>query len=119
MICEICGAKMKCIDTREKEQRKRTYACKCGAKVYTVEMVCKSKGDKVSKAIEGQIECPFYLKEGKGFIVCEGLIKNTTILSRFPDNDTKKDYQQEFCSCKGGRKCLLYRAISKRYESEE
>lgn len=119
MICEKCGARMKCIDSREDKDRRRVYTCNCGERIYTVEMVCKSKSDKISKSIEGRIECPFYLRMGTGCIECEGLIKNTTILTRFPDDKKKKLYQQAVCSTSGGKKCLLYRAIAKRYESEE
>ena len=43
----------------------------------------------MSKSIEGAIECPFYLEEGKSFIKCEGIL-NGTICTHSFNNDKEK-----------------------------
>ena len=40
----------------------------------------------MSKFIEGQIECPFYIKEGTAFITCEGILEKTSTTHRFKNN---------------------------------
>ena len=37
----------------------------------------------MSKSIEGAIECPFYLEEGKNFIKCEGILNGTVCAHNF------------------------------------
>ena len=71
---------------------------------------------KLSKLIEGKIECPFYLKEGNSFIKCEGGICGTECVHRFGDNDKKLKYETEVCSKNGGRKCVYHRMVAEIYE---
>lgn len=74
----------------------------------------------MSKAIEEVIECPFYMREGDGFISCEGLLKkSTTATHRFKSNDEKRSYEYEFCCVNGGRKCPHYRNLMILYERGE
>ncbi len=70
----------------------------------------------MSKMIEGRIECPFYLKEGDGFIVCEGVLNGTKCVHRFQDNKQKRHHEVSVCSCSGGRNCRHYRTVSILYE---
>ena len=44
----------------------------------------------MSKSIEGAIECPFYLEEGKNFIKCEGILNGTVCSHNFTDNNKKQ-----------------------------
>ena len=43
----------------------------------------------MSKSIEGTIECPFYLEEGKGFIKCEGILNGTVSTHSFNTDKEK------------------------------
>ena len=70
----------------------------------------------MSKSIEGIIECPFYIKEGTGFITCEGILEKTSTTHRFKSKDEKISYEQRCCCVNGGRKCPHYRSLSVLYE---
>ena len=49
----------------------------------------------MSKFIEGMIECPFYLREGEGFIACEGIITGSSCHHRFENDFQKRNYEIE------------------------
>ncbi len=70
----------------------------------------------MSKMIEGRIECPFYLKEGDGFIACEGVLAGTRCIHQFKSNSHKRSYEIAVCSSGGGKKCHHYRTVSLLYE---
>lgn len=70
----------------------------------------------MSKWIEGQIECPFYIKEGERFIVCEGVIDGTQTVQRFKTINEKQKYEIKACSCKGGRSCPHYKSVYSLYD---
>ena len=63
----------------------------------------------MSKSIEGSIECPFYLEEGKSFIKCEGVL-NGTICTHSFNNDKEK--LSEFYQIENGNIEGLYEKIS-------
>lgn len=69
------------------------------------------------KAIEGQIECPFYISEGKRFISCEGLLKGTESIHRFQDDKDKIGYENNVCCFKGGKNCPHFKIIDSLYET--
>ena len=73
-------------------------------------------GGFMSKVIEGIIECPFYIKEGSGFITCEGVLEKTSATHRFNSNDDKISFEQRCCCVNGGRNCIHYRNVSLLYE---
>lgn len=70
----------------------------------------------MKKSIEGKIECPFYVREGKEFISCEGVINGTTCVHRFLSEKNKIKYENGVCSVKGGRNCQHFRTVSILYE---
>ena len=70
----------------------------------------------MSKSIEEIIECPFYIKEGTGFITCEGVLEKTSATHRFKNNEDKINYEHRFCCANGGRKCSHFRNLSVLYE---
>lgn len=70
----------------------------------------------MSKSIEEAIECPFYIAEGEDFIICEGLLKNTKSINRFPSKALKRLQEETVCSHNCGKKCNHYRAVSLLYE---
>lgn len=71
----------------------------------------------MSKYIEGEIECPFYIEEGKDFITCEGLVSRMNCKHSFPTCAEKREFESKFCSVKGGRSCPHYRAVAILYET--
>lgn len=73
----------------------------------------------MSKMIEGMVECPFYIKEGKGFIDCEGIIEKTISTHRFKSDMDKKNYEYQVCCVNGGKKCPHFRNVSVLYERGE
>lgn len=74
----------------------------------------------MSKFIESQIECPFYVKEGERFISCEGLLENTSVTThRFKSDAEKRNHQLSVCCSNSGKKCPHYRNISLLYERGE
>ena len=70
----------------------------------------------MSKSIEGAIECPIYLEEGKGFIKCEGVLSGTVCSHNFTDNNKKLEYETTVCSVFGGRRCAHHRAVAILYD---
>lgn len=70
----------------------------------------------MSKAIEERIECPFYLEEGTGYIICEGLVKNTRCINTFRSDAEKVVHEEMVCSVNCGKKCNHYRSLSVLYE---
>jgi hypothetical protein len=71
----------------------------------------------MSKSIEGAIECPFYLEEGKGFIKCEGVLAGTVCTHSFPDDFKKEKFEVSVCSNFGGKKCAHHRAVALLYDT--
>lgn len=70
----------------------------------------------MSKVIEGIIECPFYIKEGERFIVCEGVIDGTVSVQRFKTMTEKQKYEIKTCGCRGGSKCPHYKSVHSLYD---
>ena len=70
----------------------------------------------MSKSIEGAIECPFYLEEGKSFIKCEGILSGTVCAHNFTDNNKKREFETTVCSVFGGRHCAHHRAVAILYD---
>lgn len=68
------------------------------------------------KTIEGQIECPFYLAEGKSFISCEGILNGTKSIHRFESDKDKVGYENNVCCINGGKACPHYKIINSLYE---
>ncbi len=58
--------------------------------------------------------CPFYHKETYNSIICEGVIENTSSISRF-DSD-KEWYKKRYCRC-FYKSCRLYKALMKKYKN--
>lgn len=71
----------------------------------------------MSKYIEGDIECPFYRREGAGFITCEGILSKKDCKHSFPTDADKRHYELNYCCVKGGKKCSHYRAVATLYET--
>jgi hypothetical protein len=65
--------------------------------------------------IDTKIECPFYIKDIKKEILCEGSIVDTVSIQKFRSASKRIEYEQDYCSVNGGRKCPHYRAVDLRY----
>ncbi len=70
----------------------------------------------MSKSIEGMIECPFYLEEGKNFIKCEGVLNGTDCTHQFKNTAEKFNFETSVCSVMGGRKCAHHRSVALLYD---
>lgn len=70
----------------------------------------------MSKSIEALIECPFYIKENRTCIVCEGSIKNTIAIHEFRTDYEKQNYQVYVCGENQGEKCPHRQILMKLYE---
>ena len=70
----------------------------------------------MSKSIEGAIECPFYLEEGKSFIKCEGVLNGTICTHSFNNDKDKHNYETSVCSVFGGKRCADHRAVAILYD---
>ena len=59
------------------------------------------------------VKCPFYFKDTRNTIKCEGIITSTCI-NTFGTAKTKKDHYEEKC-CNKYRGCKLYRVLEQKY----
>lgn len=64
----------------------------------------------MSKTIEAQIECPFYLHEGNAYITCEG-INTKKHKMPFGSDLEKERYEREVCSVNCGKKCWYHKMV--------
>ena len=63
--------------------------------------------------------CPFYLKESKKSITCEGLIDGVDSLMRFRDETAKKNYQENHCNSERYYlRCRHAKALHEKYEEQ-
>jgi len=69
----------------------------------------------VSKLIEARILCPYYLRESKSTIICEGAIGGTICAQKFQSIAAKARHEVDYCSKEGGRRCPQFRAVSMKY----
>lgn len=70
----------------------------------------------MSKPIESVIECPFYIKENKYCIFCEGIIKNTIAQQIFRTDYEKNNYEVYVCSENNGANCPHNQMLMTLYE---
>ena len=73
----------------------------------------------MSKTIEAQIECPFYIQEKTNTIICEGLFENTSCIHKFKSNTEKRKHENQFCIHNQGKSCPHHRMLSTLYERGE
>ena len=68
--------------------------------------------------IEALIKCPFFIKENVDYICCEGYIKNTSMLTRFPNSALKREHEKKYCYKEDGGRCPMARQLYAKYEKE-
>ena len=70
-------------------------------------------------AIEALIKCPFFMKENVDYICCEGFVKNTSMLTKFPTSQAKREHEKKFCYKEDGGKCPLAVNLYEKYKKIE
>lgn len=59
--------------------------------------------------------CPFYRKEEKNKICCEGIEKDTSLNLIFLSVERRKDFEKRFC-CADYRRCYISEMLSKKWK---
>ena len=72
-----------------------------------------------NKTVEAQIKCPFYVQEKGDIIACEGYIKNTCMITRFPGAAEKKAHLRANCFLENGGTCFMAVSLFRKYDEEE
>lgn len=68
----------------------------------------------------GRAICPFYVKEAKQSITCEGLIDGADNMARFASADEKRVFQRERCErFDYEKRCPLAAALAKKTAADE
>ncbi|MBR3767356.1 MAG: hypothetical protein IKL10_03840 [Clostridia bacterium] len=77
------------------------------------------------RSIEEFIKCPFFLKEGRATLQCEGYIKGTCMTTQFPERSELIKYVLKNCAEINGGKCFMatnlfekYRRLEEKEDSE-
>ena len=70
---------------------------------------------KMNKTIECIIKCPFYQSEKEKYITCEGFIKNTCMVTQFPDAKHKREHIKNNCSLENGGRCPMAQNLFAKY----
>ena len=68
------------------------------------------------KAIDVNVQCPFYMGEGKDYIACEGVINGTVDKHLFKNVKEKEMFENSVCSSECGRRCIHYKRVNELYE---
>lgn len=69
----------------------------------------------MNKAVECTIKCPFYQSEKEKYITCEGFIKNTCMVTSFPNLKSKHEHIKRNCSLEDGGRCPMAQNLFAKY----
>lgn len=73
----------------------------------------------MSRTIEANIECPFYVKIQGCKLVCEGLPDGSLRTAHtFADGKALSKWIKENCCCNFGRGCKHHRALMMKYQEQ-
>ena len=75
----------------------------------------QKKEGTMNKTIDAQVLCPFYLREDKNTIGCEGIIDGTSVITKFPGIAVKKLFMQAHCLFCNGCGCPLADTLNRKY----
>ena len=67
-------------------------------------------------ARETRVKCPYFVKNLRELLVCEGCLPNTRMTTRFPDSAAKARHMETNCYLPDGGDCPLAKAVRGRYE---
>lgn len=62
--------------------------------------------------------CPFYIREYKRSITCEGVGQSDEILHRFSGGQEKAEFQRRYCFGYGFYRCPVARMLWEKYEKD-
>ncbi len=65
------------------------------------------------------IRCPFYREEKGMLLACEGYVRSTCMITRFPDPAAKRRYLRQNCFKEDGGGCFLARSLFEKYEAAD
>ena len=69
-----------------------------------------------NKQIEALIQCPFYLREKENTVACEGYIRGTCMITKFPGEKEKRAYMKANCFKPDGGECFMAKSLFGKYE---
>lgn len=69
-----------------------------------------------NKTIDALVFCPFYVREARTTITCEGIIGSVTV-NRFNTEREKVEHENNFCTGKTCLGCGVHSALSGNYPS--
>lgn len=80
----------------------------------------KGKGEGImpNKTIDARAFCPFYIRENKTSIVCEGILGSHT-RHIFESETEKKTHEKDFCTSKNCKNCIYHRLKINQYEKKQ
>lgn len=67
-----------------------------------------------NKTIDALVFCPFYLREARLTITCEGIVGETTV-SKFSTQKKKEEHEYSFCTGRQCAGCGVYSALMQNY----
>ncbi len=67
-------------------------------------------------SVESLIQCPFFRKETKNLLCCEGFIEGTCMTTSFRDRGSALDYISANCSRRDGGSCPLAANLFEKYK---
>ena len=73
------------------------------------------EGKNMNKTTDCLVKCPFYQSEKENYIVCEGFIASTCMVTRFPDTKHKRSHLKDNCYLEDGGKCPMARNLFEKY----
>lgn len=68
-----------------------------------------------NKAIDALAFCPFYVREGKTSITCEGIVGSFTV-NKFKSELSKERHEKNFCTAKTCCGCGVFSALMENYQ---
>lgn len=68
-----------------------------------------------NKTEEAKIRCPFFLRSTQTSISCEGYVKNTCMVTRFPSPEKKAAHEKKFCYLVDGGNCCFAKMLYSKY----
>lgn len=69
-----------------------------------------------NKSEEVYIQCPFYLRSTEQRIFCEGYIKDTCMITSFPDKKRTADHMKSCCYLPDGGHCQFAIMLFDKYK---
>ena len=72
-----------------------------------------------NKTEEIYIQCPFYLRSTGTRICCEGYIRQTCMITSFPDKKSTAAHMKAYCYHADGGECRFAQMLFRKYEQED